>query len=252
MDDEDDFDQLPLRQSDELTLDLDGWEGPLDLLLSLARSQKVDLTQISILALVEQYLAFLAQARALKLEIAADYLVMAAWLAYLKSCLLLPKDPEADPSPEEIALRLQLRLQRLEAMREAGARLVGRDRVGRDVFLRGAPEGLRLVRKAQWQARMFDLIAAYGSVQARTQPAMHIVHARSVMTLDEAIARVGRMIGVTLEWATLESFLPPTEDATFRRSALASSFLAALELARLGRVDIEQDEAFSPIRLRAA
>ena len=252
MNDEDDFEQLPLRQSDELTLDLDGWEGPLDLLLSLARSQKVDLTQISILALVEQYLAFLAQARALKLEIAADYLVMAAWLAYLKSCLLLPKDPEADPSAEEIALRLQLRLQRLEAMREAGARLLGRDRVGRDVFLRGNPEGLRLVRKAQWQARMFDLIAAYGSVQARTQPAMHIVHARSVMTLDEAIARVGRMIGVTLEWATLESFLPPTEDRVFRRSALASSFLAALELARLGRVDIEQDEAFAPIRLRAA
>ena len=252
MDEEEDFEQLPLRQSDELTLDLDGWEGPLDLLLSLARSQKVDLTQISILALVEQYLAFLAQARALKLEIAADYLVMAAWLAYLKSCLLLPKDPEADPSAEEIALRLQLRLQRLEAMREAGARLLGRDRIGRDVFLRGNPEGLRLVRKAQWQARMFDLIAAYGSVQARAQPAMHIVHARSVMTLDEAIARVGRMIGVTLEWATLESFLPPTDDASFRRSALASSFLAALELARLGRVDIEQDEAFAPIRLRAA
>jgi segregation and condensation protein A len=252
VDEEEDFEQLPLRQSDELTLDLDGWEGPLDLLLSLARSQKVDLTQISILALVEQYLAFLAQARALKLEIAADYLVMAAWLAYLKSCLLLPKDPEADPSAEEIALRLQLRLQRLEAMREAGARLLGRDRIGRDVFLRGNPEGLRLVRKAQWQARMFDLIAAYGSVQARTQPAMHIVHARSVMTLDEAIARVGRMIGVTLEWATLESFLPPTDDASFRRSALASSFLAALELARLGRVDIEQDEAFAPIRLRAA
>jgi segregation and condensation protein A len=252
VDDEDDFEQLPLRQSDELTLDLDGWEGPLDLLLSLARSQKVDLTQISILALVEQYLAFLAQARALKLEIAADYLVMAAWLAYLKSCLLLPKDPGADPSAEEIALRLQLRLQRLEAMREAGARLLGRDRIGRDVFLRGNPEGLRLVRKAQWQARMYDLIAAYGSVQARTQPAMHIVHARSVMTLDEAIARVGRMIGVSLEWATLESFLPPTDDALFRRSALASSFLAALELARLGRVDIEQDEAFAPIRLRAA
>ena len=250
--DDEDFERRPLRQSDELTLDLDGWEGPLDLLLSLARSQKVDLTQISILALVEQYLAFLAQARALKLEIAADYLVMAAWLAYLKSCLLLPKDPEADPSAEEIALRLQLRLQRLEAMREAGARLLGRDRIGRDVFLRGNPEGLRLVRKAQWQARMFDLIAAYGSVQARTQPAMHIVHARSVMTLDEAIARVGRMIGVTLEWATLESFLPPTEDLLFRRSALASSFLAALELARLGRVAIEQDEAFAPIRLRAA
>ncbi len=252
MDEDEDFDSRPIRKPDELNLDLDGWEGPLDLLLSLARSQKVDLAQISIRALVEQYLAFVAEARALKLEVAADYLVMAAWLAYLKSCLLLPKDPEADPSAEEIALRLQLRLLRLDAMREAGARLLGRDRLGRDVFLRGNPEGLRLVRKAQWQARMFDLIAAYGSVQARTQPAMHIVHARSVMTLEEAIARVGRMIGMALEWTTLESFLPPTADAMFRRSALASSFLAALELARLGRVDIDQDEAFSPLRLRAA
>ena len=141
---EEEFDERPIRQSDELTLNLDGWEGPLDLLLSLARAQKVDLAQISILQLVEQYLAYLGEARALKLEIAADYLVMAAWLAYLKSCLLLPKDPEQDPSPEEIALRLQMRLQRLDAMREAGARLLGRDRIGRDVFLRGAPEGLRL------------------------------------------------------------------------------------------------------------
>ena len=136
------------RDGDELTLSLDGWEGPLDLLLSLARTQKVDLAQISILELVDQYITYLNEARALKLEIAADYLVMAAWLAYLKSCLLLPKDPEADPSPEEIALRLQLRLQRLDAMREAGARLLGRDRLGRDVFQRGAPEGLRLVRKS--------------------------------------------------------------------------------------------------------
>src|ERR1044071_5496033 len=168
------FEERPIRQSDELTLNLDGWEGPLDLLLSLARAQKVDLAQISILALVEQYLAYLSEARALKLEIAADYLVMAAWLAYLKSCLLLPKDPEADPSPEEVAWRLQMRLQRLDAMRDAGARLLGRDRIGRDVFIRGAPEGLRLVRKSMWQARAFDLFAAYGAVKARTQPAMHI------------------------------------------------------------------------------
>ena len=168
MDDDADFDTPPIHQSDELNLALDGWEGPLDLLLNLARAQKVDLAQISILQLVEQYLAYLAQVRALKLEIAADYLVMAAWLAYLKSCLLLPKDVEADPSPEEIALRLQMRLQRLDAMREAGARLLGRDRVGRDVFLRGAPEGLRLVRKSAWQARDFDLFAAYGATRART------------------------------------------------------------------------------------
>ena len=244
--------ELPLVQSDELQLNLEGWEGPLDLLLTLARAQKVDLTQISILALVEQYLEFLGQARALKLEIAADYLVMAAWLAFLKSCLLLPKDPEQDPSPEEIALRLQLRLQRLDAMREAGARLMGRDRIGRDVFTRGAPEGLRLVRKSAWQVRAFDLFAAYGIVKARTQPAMHVVHARSVLTLEEAIERVSRMIGMAIEWTALEAFLPATQDPQFRRSALASSFVAALELARLGRLHIAQDEPFSPISLKAA
>ncbi|MFL6776917.1 MAG: segregation and condensation protein A [Sphingomicrobium sp.] len=249
---DEDFESPPVRQSDELTLALDGWEGPLDLLLDLARAQKVDLAQISILQLVEQYLAYLNQARALKLEIAADYLVMAAWLAYLKSCLLLPKDPEQDPSPEEIALRLQMRLQRLDAMREAGARLLGRDRIGRDVFSRGAPEGLRLVRKAAWQVRDFDLFAAYGAVRARTAPAMHIVHARAVMTLEEAIERVGKMIGMAIDWTRLESFLPVTEDVQLRRSALASSFLAALELARRGRLDIAQDAPFAPIRLRRA
>ena len=249
---EEDFEERPVRQSDELTLALDGWEGPLDLLLNLARAQKVDLAQISILQLVEQYLAYLAEARALKLEIAADYLVMAAWLAYLKSCLLLPKDPEQDPSPEEIALRLQMRLQRLDAMREAGARLLGRDRVGRDVFLRGAPEGLRLIRKAAWQVRDFDLFAAYGVVRARTQPAMHVVHARSVMTLEEALDRVGRMIGQTLDWTFLESFLPSTQDPQLRKSALASSFLAILELAKRGRLHFLQDEAFAPIQVKAA
>src|SRR6185369_1062497 len=246
------FDTSPIRQSDELTLSLDGWEGPLDLLLSLARAQKVDLAQISILQLVEQYLSYLSDARALKLEIAADYLVMAAWLAYLKSCLLLPKDAEAEPSPDELAWRLQMRLQRLDAMREAGARLLGRDRVGRDVFLRGAPEGLRLVRKAAWQVRDFDLFASYGAVRARSAPAMHVVHARSVMTLDEAIERVAKMIGTALDWTFLESFLPSTQDPRFRRSALASSFLAALELARRGRLDIQQEEPFAPIMLKVA
>ena len=250
--DDQDFDERPIRQPDELTLSLDGWEGPLDLLLSLARVQKVDLAQISILQLVEQYLTYLNEARALKLEIAADYLVMAAWLAYLKSCLLLPKDPEQDPSPEEMALRLQLRLQRLDAMREAGARLLGRDRIGRDVFIRGAPEGLRLIRRAAWQVRDFDLFAAYGAVRARTQPAMHVVHARAVMTLDEAIERVSKMIGTALDWTFLESFLPASQDPQFRRSALASSFVAALELARRGRLDIAQDEPFAPIKLKAA
>jgi segregation and condensation protein A len=240
------------RDGDELNLSLDGWEGPLDLLLTLARAQKDDLAQISILDLVEHYLVYLHEARALKLEIAADYLVMAAWLAYLKSCLLLPKDPEADPSPEEIALRLQMRLQRLDAMREAGARLLGRDRLGRDVFQRGAPEGLRLVRKSAWQAAAFDLFAAYGAVKARTQPPMHVVHARAVMTLDEAIERVSRMLGIALDWTDIETFLPVTDDPQLRRSALASSFLAALELARRGRLDLMQEEAFARLRLKVA
>lgn len=244
--------EAPRRASDELTLELDGWEGPLDLLLTLARAQKVDLQQISILQLVEQYLTFIHEARALRLEVAADYLVMAAWLAYLKSCLLLPKDPEADPSPDEIALRLQMRLQRLDAMREAGARLMGRDRLGRDVFARAAPEGLRLVRKSAWQVRSFDLFAAYGTVRARTAPAMHVVPPRAVFTLEEALDRVGRMIGAQLEWTFLETFLPPTQDPQFRRSALASSFVAALELARRGRLELAQEDAFAPIRLRAA
>ena len=240
------------RAADELTLNLDGWEGPLDLLLSLARAQKVDLAQISILALVDQYTAYIADARALKLEIAADYLVMAAWLAYLKSCLLLPKDPEQDPSPEEVALRLQMRLLRLDAMRDAGARLLGRDRIGRDVFLRGSPEGLRLVRKSAWQASPFDLFSAYGIVKARTQPPMHVVHARSVMTLDEAIERVSRMIGMAIDWTEIEAFLPASDDPQFRRSALASSFVAALELARRGRLDLRQDEPFAPLQLKNA
>ena len=240
------------RGDDALNLSLDGWEGPLDLLLTLARSQKVDLKQISILALTEQYLRYIESARALRLEIAADYLVMAAWLAYLKSCLLLPKDPEQDPSPEELALRLQLRLQRLDAMREAGARLMGRDRLGRDVFARGAPEGLKVLRKSLWQVNAFDLYAAYGRVRARTQPAMHVVAHRAVMTLDDAIQRVVTMLGNAVEWTTLEAFLPATADPAYRKSALASSFVAALELARQGRLLVEQDEAFGDLMVKAA
>jgi segregation and condensation protein A len=250
--DQQQFFQASVRDDEALTLSLDGWEGPLDLLLNLARAQKVDLHQISILALVEQYLAYLEQAKALRLEIAADYLVMAAWLAYLKSCLLLPKDPTVDPSPEELALRLQQRLQRLDAMRDAGARLMGRDRMGRDVFARGAHEGLRLVRKSAWQATAYDLYAAYGRVRARTQPALHVVAHRAVMTLEDAIQRVSALIGQALDWTTLEAFLPVTADPAFRRSALASSFVAALELARQGRLEIEQEEPFGDLMVRSA
>jgi len=237
--------------SDTLTVDIEGWEGPLDLLLALARTQKVDLKRISILALVEQYLDYVEHAKSLKLELAADYLVMAAWLAYLKSGLLLPRDPEIEPSPEELALRLQLRLERLNAMREAGARLMGSDRIGRDVFVRGMPEGLRTVRKALWQAEIYDLIAAYGQISARNRPVMHVVADREVMTLETAIERVSALVGSRIEWAAIESFLPEGAQGRFRKSALASSFLAALELARQGRVELQQKSPFAPLYLRA-
>ena len=249
----DDLFQPPAMPGPEiLTVSFESWEGPLDLLLALARTQKVDLREISILALVEQYLAYVEGARKLKLELAADYLVMAAWLAYLKSALLLPKEAQPEPSPEELALRLQLRLQRLHAMREAGARLMARDRIGRDVFVREAPEGLRLVRKAHWSASLFDIIQAYGQIRARTQPVVHMVAVRPVMTLDEAIQRVSSLVGSALDWTALEAFLPTGHDGPMAKSALASSFVAALELARQGRVEIQQDGIFEPIYLRAA
>jgi segregation and condensation protein A len=248
----DSFEAPPPVEEDRLTVDLGSWEGPLDLLLTLARSQKVDLREMSILALVDQYLAYINDARTLKLEIAADYLVMAAWLAYLKSGLLLPKDPEIEPSPEELALRLQLRLERLNAMREAGARLMARDRLGRDVFARGAPEGLRVVRKAKWDSGLFDLIQAYGHIKARAEPPLHIVHQRNVLTLEEAIDRVSRLVGSMVEWTVIHRFLPESDDPQFRKSALASSFVATLELARQGKVALRQDDAFAPLYVRAA
>ncbi|MDE0946461.1 MAG: ScpA family protein [Sphingobium sp.] len=237
---------------DILTVSFDHWEGPLDLLLTLARGQKVDLREISILALTEQYLAFIDGARQLKLELAADYLVMAAWLAYLKSSLLLPRQEQPDPSPEEMALRLQLRLQRLNAMRDAAARLMARDRIGRDVFVRRKPEGLRLVRKTQWRASLYDLIQTYGQIRARTRPVVHTIARRPVMTLDEAIQRVGALVGTAIDWTRLESFLPEDLDGPKAKSALASSFVAALELARQGRVELQQDGIFQPLYLRAA
>ncbi|MFM7404501.1 MAG: segregation and condensation protein A [Erythrobacter sp.] len=236
--------------ADALYLELDGWEGPLDLLLDLARRQKVDLRQISILALVDQYLNYIDRAGAMRLELAADYLVMAAWLAYLKSAMLLPKAEQEDPSPEELALRLQLRLQRLGAMREAAARLMGRDRIGRDVFLRGTPEGLRTDRKIVWRSDLFTVIQAYGQIKARTAPRIYHVANRPVMTLDSALERVSAMLGVTLEWMDIRDFLPPHASTELRRSALASSFVAALELAKRGRAELEQDRAFAPLRIR--
>jgi segregation and condensation protein A len=173
-----------------------------------------------------------------------------AGLAYLKSAMLLPKNEQEDPSPEELALRLQLRLQRLGAMREAAARLLARDRIGRDVFLRGAPEGLRIDRRNLWQCDWYSLVSAYAVVKARSEPVVHMVRDRLVMTLDSAIDRVSAMLGVKLDWMELRDFLPVNADPRLARSALASSFVAALELARLGKAEIRQEEAFGPMHLR--
>ena len=226
----------PAADEDALHLELDGWEGPLDMLLEMARRQKVDLKQISILALVDQYLAYVDQAEALKLEVAADYLVMAAWLAYLKSALLLPKEEQEDPSPEELALRLQLRPPAPVRHARIGCSAEWpRDRLGRDVFARGAPEGLRVLKSNAWQCDWYSLVRAYGEAKLRTEPVVHMVRERPVMTLDSALDRVSAMLGVTLDWMELRAFLPGGAEPRLRRSALASSFVAALELARLGR-----------------
>lgn len=241
----------PAGEARVLNISLDGWEGPLDLLLSLARTQKVDLTKLSILDLVDQYLAFVADAKALRLELAADYLVMAAWLTYLKSCLLLPPDPEADPDPHELAARLQWQLQRLDAMRDAGGRLMARDQLGRDSFCRAAPEGLRMQFRSRHECSLYDLLSAYGAIQARTTRGVYQIRRRAVLALDEAIERLSRLLDVTIEWTDLARFLPGGDDPEYARSALASTFVAALELTRQGRVDLSQGEAFAPLLLRA-
>lgn len=239
------------NESERLNLDIEGWEGPLDVLLHLARAQKVDLARISILELVEQYLVFIADAKKLRLELAADYLVMAAWLAYLKSCLLLPKEEQEEPSAEELALRLQLRLQRLDAMREAGARLMARDQIGRDAFMRGAPEGVRVVKTASWDCELYDLLKAYGAIKSRQGPREYAVRRRPVFSLEEALERLESMLGTALDWTVLSSFLPDgITDDDFRRSSVASSFVAALELTRLGKTELSQADSFAPLFLR--
>ena len=241
-----------LDESDRLVLNIEGFEGPLDVLLILARAQKVDLAQISILELVEQYLVFVAEARRLKLELAADYLVMAAWLAYLKSRLLLPDEEDEDgQSAEELAARLQLQLQRLEAMRNAGAQLVSRNRVGRDVFLRGAPEGIKVLRKSAYDVTLYELLKGYSDQRQRTKFESLKIELRPVYSLDDALHRLARLIGKTPNWTLLSEFLPAdTKGLQYRRSSVASMFLAGLELAREGKAEIRQHEAFGPLFLR--
>lgn len=237
--------------SEQLSLDLDAYEGPLDLLLTLARAQKVDLRQISILRLVEQYLAFVASGR-LGLEAAADHLVSAAWLTLLKSALLLPNPPEAEDDPAVLAAALGHRLARLEAMREAAARLTARDQLGRDVFARGSPEGLAVERVVRWQATLFDLLRAYASVRERTTPVLHVVARREVTTLEEALAMLAARLAEACGWTDLRALVPREADPERHRSTLASGFAAALELARTGRAELRQAAPFGPLELQRA
>lgn len=235
-----------------LVVDVDGYEGPLDLLLDLARSQKVDLTRISILALAEQYLVFVNEARKLRLELAADYLVMAAWLAYLKSRLLLPEQKDDDePTGEELAAALAFRLRRLEAMREAAARLLARNRLGREVFARGDPEQVAVVRRSEWDATIYDLLMAYASQRQRNSVTSVRVLRRSVWSLQEARTILTRLVGRSADWAPISAFLAAyLDDPEERQTVLASSFSASLELVREGKIELRQSEAFAPLYMR--
>jgi len=241
------------RAAEALIVDVDGYEGPLDLLLVLSRTQKVDLRRISVLALAEQYLTFVDRAKALRIELAADYLVMAAWLAFLKSRLLLPPDPTDDgPSGEDLAAHLAFQLERLEAMRDASARLMARDRLGRDVFARGAPETVGRVRRTQFTASLLDLMQAYARLRTRDDFRPFVLDRTAILTMEEALARLRPLIGFAGDWTDLESYLPEgwTTDPAQRRSATAATFAAALELAKAGQVELRQADTFAPISLR--
>ena len=238
-----------------LIVTLEGFEGPLDLLLVMARTQKVDLAKVSVLALAEQYLAFVERALKQRLELAADYLVMAAWLAFLKSKLLLPKDPgkeEDQATGEELAARLAFRLVRLDAMRNAAGQLMTRKRLGRDVFVRGQPEGVRTIRVRKYTAMIFDLLKAYAEQRRRTVKRVHVVPRRTVWSIKEARARLESLLGErTDEWVHLDSFLKQYGAVPdIARTARASSFGASLEMAREGLIELSQAEPFAPIYLR--
>ncbi len=236
-----------------LIVDVEGFEGPLDLLLNLSRSQKVDLRKISVLDLALQYLAYVETARALRIELAADYLVMAAWLAFLKSRLLLPPDPnDLSSSGEDMAAHLAFQLERLQAMREVAARLMGRDQKGRDFFVRGIPEDLLRLRRVQYTATLLDVLQGYARLRTRDEFRPVALDRTNVYTLDQALERLRTMIGFSGDWTALEAFLPEgwLGDESRRRSATASTFAAALEMVKQGRATLRQPEAFAPIQLR--
>jgi segregation and condensation protein A len=246
--------QPPAGNDDLLVLDLDGFEGPIDALLALARDQKVDLRKISILELADQYLAFIARARRLRLEIAADYLVMAAWLAYLKSRLLLPEPPaDGEPSGAELAAALAFQLQRLEAMQQAGKALLGLPQFGLDFFARGEPEPTKIVEVTVWDATLFDLLKAYGTHPGRRREGMLRIAPLNLFSMDDALKRIGDMLGMMPDWTILRNFLPEGMETPIQhRAALAATFAATLEMARSGRIDLRQEATFGPIYLRRA
>lgn len=240
---------------DIFVVDLDGFDGPIDLLLDLAKNQKVDLTQLSVLELAKQYLAFIEKAQALKLEIAGDYLVMAAWLTYLKSRLLLPEEDveEGELTSHELAELLAFQLQRLEAMRQSGDALMQRPQLGQEVFARGIKGGLSLKTQLEFDLKWHDLINTYSRIATRNEVTTYELKTRKVFKIEDALQRLTGMLGLTKEWATLESFLPLDElkDFVVRKSAVASTFGAILELTKQGKADVKQDTLFGPIYMRA-
>lgn len=237
---------------DSLVLDLDGFSGPIDVLLALARDHKVDITRISILALADQYLAFIARARELRLEIAADYLVMAAWLAYLKSRLLLPHSDDADePSGAELAARLAFQLQRLEAMRRASEQLLQLPQLGREFFARGAPDPVIVETTTEFTAKLYDLLSVYGLIRQRNESSVLHIAPLNLYSMDDALIRLSKLIGNIPDWTVLSNFLPEGGgDALVVRSGIASTFAASLELTKQGKLQLSQSETFAPIFLR--
>lgn len=256
MEDMGEFDESPVTAPPDGTgfvVDVDGFEGPIDVLLIMARNQKVDITQISIVQLADQYLAFVAEARRTNLELAADYLVMAAWLAYLKSRLLLPDlDGEDEPSGEEMASALAFQLQRLEAMQQAGARLQARDTLGKDFFPRGMPEKFVVTANTIYEVSLFDLLKCYGEQKKNKSDGILHIEAWDIYSVDDALERLSQVIGNLPDWETLMKFLPAgLEQGMTYRSAVASTFTATLEMAREGKLRLRQHEPFAPIFIRS-
>lgn len=239
--------------AEALIVDVDGFEGPLDLLLTLSRTQKVDLMRISVLELAQQYLEFVERAKALRIELAADYLVMAAWLAFLKSRLLLPPDPtDEGPSGEEMAAHLAFQLERLQAMREYAARLMARDQRGRDFFVRGIPESMETVRKVNYTANLLALMQAYSRIRTRDEFRPFVMDRNDIFTMEEALERMRGLIGFAVDWIDISSYLPDGWGSSplRRRAATASTFAASLELVKAGKVELRQSDAFAPLELR--